>query len=169
VLLNAAVPAPAAEAVDSEAAPERIGRGRAQAIATPPCRASDLKPNAATVATSHPLTRPAIPRLILDEAPARNRPIAASQWRHVGFVSLVGVEVGAADAALTSALSRCRERGDLKVVIYPGAHEPACVRRVCESLGFMFARLDRTAGRLAIVFYTDLYYSPSRTDSLARP
>jgi hypothetical protein len=79
----------------------------------------------------------------------------------VGVISLATTPGAAAnEAALVSALSECRERGNLKIEVIVGDCHPEFVRRTCERHGFSFSKRRHAAGEPVLEFYTDLYYRP---------
>ena len=93
---------------------------------------------------------------------AREPSRASDAESFVGVVRLQRLD----DTALVMGLSKCRDRGDLKVRVVSGAGDAGYVRAACERQGFTFSRQFDAAGIVVMEFYTDLYYVPR---SRARP
>jgi hypothetical protein len=87
--------------------------------------------------------------------------VVSSVHPDVGVLEISAAnDPAATEIALAAALSRCRDRGHLKVWITLGAGDEGFVRRSCERHGFIFSRTRSTADGPAMEFYADLYYRP---------
>ena len=91
------------------------------------------------------------------------RAVLVSSQRDVGLISLSTLDgAGPFENGLISALSQCRDWGDLKVLVDPGVCATDRVRQTCERHGFAFSKYRRGPdGRVVAEFYTDLYFRPA--------
>jgi hypothetical protein len=85
--------------------------------------------------------------------------LGSARQSHVGFLSLARMarSTDAVEPMVAQALARCRDRGDLKVVVILGDQDPETVRQTCEQHGFTFSKFGRFEEAPTVELYTDLY------------